>query len=116
MERIIKNKIGVCHYGENKSFIFTPDDISAKELCSSVTTGTAHQLSDGTIEFIPKMRKRKDPKMLRKLGHGRLSLTQDGAYLCTIMIYQDEKIDILTEFRREMYDAAEAIEKHLSES
>ena len=90
MNNLNNTRNGVCHYGESKSFIFTPNTLKMDSIKPFHAQGNVSMLSDGTVEFIPKNHKRKRPQLIKKLPHGRLSHTNDGAVLLTIKIYEEE--------------------------
>ena len=109
MERIIDSKQGVCHYSNNRSFIFTPDEIDVNSVEGFRTTGTATMLADGTVEFVEKKYKRRKGILIKKLPHGRLSATHDGATLLTIKIYDDENLNLVATLKQECESAILAL-------
>ena len=51
----------------------------------------AQRLKNGTFDFITRKRKRSDSILIKKVDHGRLSLTKDGFYQLTLKVPVTEK-------------------------
>ena len=71
--------------------------------------GVAQQLSDGTFDFVVKPRIRSQSELIRKLAHGRVSKTKDGAIQLTLKVFCDEGINIGSTLVKEAEEAAEAV-------
>lgn len=102
-------KVGVAHYGEDR-LIFTPDEAAVGSIQSASGVYKVNLLSDGSWEgraVPPRVRHR--PKLVCKLAHGRISHTNDGAYLMTIKIFEEENIDIHDAIVKEAAEAAGSI-------
>lgn len=102
-------KSGQAMYDENKYFIFLPDN----PVCGSLTPfrgmGMGQLNSDGTFDFIRQPRQRAQSVLIRKLAHGRVSQTKDGAIQLTIKVYQDEGVNISQTIAQEALIAKDAI-------
>ena len=71
-------------------FMFSPD----LSIPASVGTFRRHavvqQMSDGTVEVISKPRNYGHAKLIKKVPHGRLSLTSQGTYRLSLTFEPDE--------------------------
>ena len=56
--------------------------------------GSIQLLSDGTLDVVRTIRKRSLSTLIKKLPHGRLSKTFDGAIQLTIKVFLNEKAKI----------------------
>jgi len=83
------------------SFFFTPDQTAPGSVAQWRKRGTAQQMSDGTFEFVTQKDHRSKSKLLKKLAHGRLSETQDGALMLTIKVSLDENVNFSQTFLEE---------------
>ncbi len=101
---------GMAFYDESKCFLFAPNEHGGGEkvqgFCSQ---GVAQQLSDGTFDFVVKPRVRSQSVLIRKLAHGRLSKTKDGAIQLTLKVFCDEGINIGSTLVKEAEEAADAL-------
>ena len=71
---------GMAFYDESKCFLFAPSEHGGGEKVQGFRSqGVAQQLSDGTFDFVVKPRIRPQSVLIRKLAHGRVSKTKDGA-------------------------------------
>ena len=86
---------GMAFYDESKCFLFAPNEHGGGEkVLGFRSQGVAQQLSDGTFDFVVKPRIRSQSELIRKLAHGRLSKTKDGAIQLTLKVFCDEGINI----------------------
>ena len=85
---------GVAHYDGNDKFLFTPSEPVALPLPRFRAMGLAQQHFDGTFDFIRRPRLRAQSQLIRKLAHGRLSKTKDGAIQLTLKVFEDERVNI----------------------
>lgn len=85
---------GVAHYDGTDKFLFTPTESVAGLLPRFRAMGLAQQHFDGTFDFIRRPRLRAQSKLIRKLAHGRLSKTKDGAIQLTLKVFEDEGVNI----------------------
>ena len=85
---------GMAFYDESKCFLFAPNEHGGGEKVQGFRSqGVAQQLSDGTFDFVVKPRIRSQSELIRKLAHGRLSKTKDGAIQLTLKVFCDEGIN-----------------------
>lgn len=78
----------------NKSFFFAPDDPRPGMTSNYRTFGYGQLQSDGTFEFVAKKRPKTQSVLLKKVAHGRLSATADGAIQLTLKVFKRECLDV----------------------
>ena len=101
---------GMAFYDESKCFLFAPNEHGGGEKVQGFRSqGVAQQLSDGTFDFVMKPRIRSQSVLIRKLAHGRVSKTKDGAIQLTLKVFCDEGINIGSALVKEAEEAAEAV-------
>lgn len=101
---------GMAFYDESKCFLFAPNEHGGGEKVQGFRSqGVAQQLSDGTFDFVVKPRVRSQAELIRKLAHGRLSKTKDGAIQLTLKVFCDEEINIGSTLVKEAEEAADAL-------
>ena len=101
---------GMAFYDESKCFLFAPNEHGGGEKVQGFRSqGIAQQLSDGTFDFVVKPRIRSQSVLIRKLAHGRVSKTKDGAIQLTLKVFCDEGINIGSTLVKEAEEAAEAV-------
>ena len=101
---------GMAFYDESKCFLFAPNEHGGGEKVQGFRSqGVAQQLSDGTFDFVVKPRVRSQSVLIRKLAHGRLSKTKDGAIQLTLKVFCDEGINIGSTLVKEAEEAAAAL-------
>lgn len=101
---------GMAFYDESKCFLFAPNEHGGGEKVQGFRSqGVAQQLSDGTFDFVVKPRVRSQAELIRKLAHGRLSKTKDGAIQLTLKVFCDEGINIGKALVKEAEEAADAL-------
>ena len=101
---------GMAFYDESKCFLFAPNEHGGGEkVLGFRSQGVAQQLSDGTFDFVVKPRVRSQSVLIRKLAHGRLSKTKDGAIQLTLKVFCDEGINIGNALVKEAEEAADAV-------
>ena len=101
---------GMAFYDESKCFLFAPNEHGGGEKVQGFRSqGVAQQLSDGTFDFVSKPRVRSQSELIRKLAHGRLSKTKDGAIQLTLKVFCDEGINIGSALVKEAEEAADAL-------
>lgn len=104
---------GMAFYDESKCFLFAPNEHGGGEKVQGFRSqGVAQQLSDGTFDFVSKPRVRSQSELIRKLAHGRLSKTKDGAIQLTLKVFCDEGINIGNALVKEAAEAADALIEH----
>lgn len=101
---------GMAFYDESKCFLFEPNEHGGGEKVQGFRSqGVAQQLTDGTFDFVSKPRIRSQSELIRKLAHGRLSKTKDGAIQLTLKVFCDEGINIGSALVKEAEEAADAL-------
>ena len=101
---------GVAFYDEGKCFMFSPEEEGVRNKVEGFRSqGIAQQLTDGTFDFAAKPRIRSQSELIRKLAHGRVSKTKDGAIQLTLKVFCDEGINIGSTLVKEAEEAADAV-------
>ena len=85
---------GQAYYDEKKFFMFTPDDSIVGQVQKFRGLGMAQQMADGTFDFVRKPQLKPKSTLIKKLAHGRLSATIDGAIQLTLKVYKTEGLNI----------------------
>ena len=81
-------------YDDGKYFRFEPEDSDFGVVKPFKGNGSIQLLSDGTLDVVRIIRKRSLSTLIKKLPHGRLSKTMDGAIQLTIKVFLNEKVKI----------------------
>ena len=81
-------------YDDGKYFRFEPEDSDFGVVKPFKGNGSIQLLSDGTLDVVRTIRKRSLSTLIKKLPHGRLSKTMDGAIQLTIKVFLNEKTKI----------------------
>ena len=81
-------------YDDGKYFRFEPEDSDFGVVKPFKGNGSIQLLSDGTLDVVRTIRKRSLSTLIKKLPHGRLSKTMDGAIQLTIKVFLNEKVRI----------------------
>ena len=101
---------GMAFYDESKCFLFAPNEPGVRgKVPGFRSQGVAQQLSDGTFDFVVKPQIRPQSELIRKLAHGRVSKTKDGAIQLTLKVFCDEEINIGSTLEKEAEEAADAV-------
>ena len=101
---------GMAHYDERRYFMFAPDYCvpnvvqRIRRMC-----GVAQQMTDGTFEFVSQPKLRTQSKLIKKLAHGRISLTKDKAIQLTLKVMANENINIAEAIAAEAAEGANAL-------
>lgn len=113
LSKVLTNKhiqlSGMALYDDGDKFLFTPDAEAMQTIFPFRGTGVGQLLSDGTFDFILKPRIRAQSELIRKLAHGRVSKTKDGAIQLTLKVFQDEGVNISETIAQEALIAKDAI-------
>lgn len=96
---------GLAFYDDENKFFFSPDESNPCTMVRFRRYGVAQQMADGTFDFVACKRRRCESVLLKKLAHGRLSATKDGAIQLTLKVRKDEGIDIRKAIIREAMEA-----------
>ena len=81
-------------YDDGKYFRFEPEDSDFGVVKPFKGNGSIQLLSDGTLDVVRTIRKKSLSTLIKKLPHGRLSKTMDGAIQLTIKVFLNEKTKI----------------------
>ena len=87
-------------------FQFLPDDPIPQRMPSFRSRGIGQQMPDGSFHFVPTPRKKSSSITLKKLPHGKLSETADGAIQLTLKIYKTETGNL---YKKLLDEAKEAL-------
>ena len=98
---------GQAYYDEKKFFMFTPDDPIVGQVQKFRGLGMAQQMADGTFDFVRKPQLKPKSTLIKKLAHGRLSATIDGAIQLTLKVYKTEGLNIKETIIKEAKEAFE---------
>ena len=98
---------GQAYYDERKFFMFSPDDSVVGQVQKFRGLGIAQQMADGTFDFVAKPSERSQSTLIKKLAHGRLSATIDGAIQLTLKVYKTEGLNIKETIIKEAKEAFE---------
>lgn len=99
---------GVAFISENINlFSFAPNDPVPGRVKGFRRQGTAQQMTDGTFDFVAKPSVRSQSTLIKKLAHGRLSATIDGAIQLTLKVYKTEGLNIEETIVKEAKEAFE---------
>ncbi|MGN0052332.1 MAG: hypothetical protein ACI37N_14235 [Prevotella sp.] len=86
---------GVAHVTDQKFVMFCPDDPVPGVVCPFILKGKGQLMRDGTFDFSPlPPQKRRGGVLLKKVAHGRLSATKDGAFQLTLKVFKHEGLDV----------------------
>ena len=100
---------GMASYDESKYFLFSPDEPVAGQLPRFRCQGIAQQMTDGTFDFVAKPHLKPQSQLIKKLAHGRVSKTKDGAIQLTLKVFCDEGENIAEAIYKEARIARDAI-------
>ena len=98
---------GQAYYDEKKFFMFTPDDPIVGQVQKFRGLGMAQQMADGTFDFVRKPQLKPKSTLIKKLAHGRLSATIDGAIQLTLKVYKTEGLNTKEAIIKEAKEAFE---------
>ena len=101
---------GIAFYDESKCFLFSPDN-PVPDVVQRMRRmhGVAQQMTDGTFDFVAQPRVKSQSKLIRKLAHGRISMTKDKAIQLTLKVMANENVNVAEVIVKESEEAARAI-------
>ena len=98
---------GQAFFDDNNFFMFLPDDPVVGQVRKFRGLGMAQQMADGTFDFVRRPQLRPKSTLIKKLAHGRLSATIDGAIQLTLKVYKTEGLNIKETIMKEAKEAFE---------
>ena len=90
---------------KNEYVQFLPDDPVEMFEKGWRHEGVAQRLRNATFDFIARPRVRSEATLIKKVVHGRLSATKDGAIQLTLKIFKSEGVPMAETFVREAEEA-----------
>ena len=101
---------GQAYYDESNYFLFSPDE-PTPDLVQRMRRmhGVAQQMTDGTFDFVPMPRAKPQSLLIKKLAHGRVSMTKDKSIQLTLKVTPGENINIAQAIAVESAEAVDAI-------
>ena len=100
---------GVAYYDDKQYFLFSPDSVNQGVVEAFRRHGVAQQMQDGTFDFVAVSKPKSQSELIRKLAHGRVSKTKDGAIQLTLKVFCHEGINIAQTLAVEAAEGAEAV-------
>ena len=94
---------------DNEYVQFLPEETESIQLEGWRREGVAQRLRNGTFDFIARRRPKSSSVLLKKVAHGRLSATKDGAIQLTLKIFKKEGINFHDTFLEEAKEAVSEI-------
>ena len=104
---------GVGVFDNNKYFTFNPDAQVNGVVQGFRKRGHGQQLPNGTFSFVAdEPSHRSQATMIKKLLHGKVSLTKNGLYQLTLRFDPREKVNYSVVMLNEASEATEAIKDY----
>ena len=100
---------GMAYYDDKQYFLFSPDSVNQGVVEAFRRHGVAQQMQDGTFDFVAVSKPKSQSELIKKLAHGRVSKTKDGAIQLTLKVFCDEGINIGSTLVKEAEEAADAV-------
>lgn len=100
---------GVAYYDDKQYFLFSPDSVNQGVVEAFRRHGVAQQMQDGTFDFVAVSKPKSQSELIKKLAHGRVSKTKDGAVQLTLKVFCHEGINIAQTLAVEAAEGAEAV-------
>ncbi len=95
--------------GASEYVQFMPDDPEGQMVRGWRHEGVAQLLGNGMFDFISRPRVRSASTLIKKVAHGRLSATKDGAVQLTLKIYKTEGIPMAETLMQEAEEAVTGV-------
>ena len=104
---------GVGVFDNNKYFTFSPDAQVNGVVQGYRKRGHGQQLPNGTFSFVAdETSHRSQATMIKKLLHGKVSLTKNGLYQLTLRFDPREKVNYSVAILNEAGEATEALKNY----
>ena len=100
---------GIAYYDDKQYFLFSPDSVNQGVVEAFRRHGVAQQMQDGTFDFVAVSKPKSQSELIKKLAHGRVSKTKDGAVQLTLKVFCHEGINISQTLAVEAAEGAEAV-------
>jgi len=100
---------GMAYYDDKQYFLFSPDSVNQGVVEAFRRHGVAQQMQDGTFDFVAVSKPKSQSELIKKLAHGRVSKTKDGAVQLTLKVFCHEGINIARALAVEAEEGAEAV-------
>ena len=100
---------GVAYYDDKQYFLFSPDSVNQGVVEAFRRHGVAQQMQDGTFDFVAVSKPKSQLELIKKLAHGRVSKTKDGAVQLTLKVFCHEGINISQTLAVEAAEGADAV-------
>ena len=100
---------GVAYYEDKQYFLFSPDSVNQGVVEAFRRHGVAQQMQDGTFDFVAVSKPKSQSELIKKLAHGRVSKTKDGAIQLTLKVFFHEGLNIAQTLAVESAEGADAL-------
>ena len=100
---------GVAYYDDKQYFLFSPDSVNRGVVEAFRRHGVAQQMQDGTFDFVAVSKPKSQSELIKKLAHGRVSKTKDGAIQLTLKVFFHEGLNIAQTLAVESAEGADAL-------
>ena len=100
---------GMAYYDDKQYFLFSPDSVNQGVVEAFRRHGVAQQMQDGTFDFVAVSKPKSQSELIKKLAHGRLSKTKDGAIQLTLKVFYHEGLNIAQTLAVESAEGADAL-------
>ena len=100
---------GMAYYDDKQYFLFSPDSVNQGVVETFRRHGVAQQMQDGTFDFVAVSKPKSQSELIKKLAHGRLSKTKDGAIQLTLKVFCHEGLNIAQTLAVESAEGADAL-------
>ena len=100
---------GMAYYDDKQYFLFSPDSVNQGVVEAFRRHGVAQQMQDGTFDFVAVSKPKSQSELIKKLAHGRVSKTKDGAIQLTLKVFCHEGLNIAQTLTVESAEGADAL-------
>ena len=100
---------GIAYYDDKQYFLFSPDSVNQGVVEAFRRHGVAQQMQDGTFDFVAVSKPKSQSELIKKLAHGRVSKTKDGAIQLTLKVFFHEGLNIAQTLTVESAEGADAL-------
>lgn len=107
---MIKGHLAITKDERGSNYVqFLPDDPGGVMTDPFRGDGFGQMLRNGMFDYMTKYHKHSGSVLLRKLRHGRLSKTRDGATQLTIKVFDYEDADVASVLQEESQEAVDCL-------